>query len=595
MEIPFLILGFTGSIGAGCSTLADIITRTSPSALVKRKQFYENAINDMKNISNKMKKVTSEEVLEQCNKQLRALYHQRSYLRILQQVTDPKFIYVSMSAIIIKLVIETMDIAEFDKWSNQSSELSGILKVFRAKWIETIQSYNEREKNFGNLSDSELNIIDEMFKELDEIRKKITEIELRDFFNNKIDALHLQTFGNNLRKTGNAFITEDSFGNLKNLPLIATEVNKYIKYYRNRTDNKKANCFIVDAFRNPAEVEFFRRYDQFFLISLYASEETRRTRLEKTILGGSLHEPENFADIFRKINERDWGDDSNIKDLHKQNVSRCFYMADIAINNNDTNSEFDSKLFQKFLRYYALIASPGCIQPTKEETFMNLAYSLSLRSSCISRKVGAVVTDKAGFVLGVGWNDVAHGQIGCGLRQKEDFLKESKLFSMGLFEELFSEEDLKQYTKYDSICFKDVLSENKIKEKIAKTNLKQNEKEAVLRVLNIKRLEYCRSLHAEENAILQVATRGGMGVHGGEIYTTTFPCELCAKKIYQSGITRIYFTEPYPNSISEKVFLKDGIRHIKIRQFEGVKSFSYFKLYKTLYDKKEAQKIDDLL
>jgi len=581
MEIPFLILGFTGPIGAGCSTLANIIPRTNPSALVNKKQFYENIIKELENISDDMKKVSSDAELEKYNKQLRSLYHQRAYLQILRQVKEPKFIYISMSAIIIKLVLETMAVPEFDKWSEQYSELSDILKKFRSKWIETIQLYNLHEKNFDTLSNIEYNIIDEMFKELNEMRKKLTDIELVDFFNNRISELHLQTFGNNLRKTGNAFIEDGPFGDLKNLPLTATEVNKYIKYYRNRTDSKKANCFIIDAFRNPAEVEFFRRYDQFFLISLYASEETRCKRLERTILGGSLHEREDFANIFQKINERDWGDDSSIKDLHKQNVSRCFYMADIAINNDETNTEFDLILFKKFIRYYALIASPGCIQPTKEETFMNLAYSLSLRSSCISRQVGAVVTDKAGFVLGVGWNDVAHGQIGCGLKQKTDYFNETELFSMGLYKGLFSKEDVEQFSESDSICFKDVLSEKKIKEKLSKINLEQTEKEEVLRVLKIKRLEFCRSLHAEENALLQVATRGGMGVRGGEIYTTTFPCELCAKKIYQSGITRIYFTEPYPNSISENVFLKDGIRNIEVRQFEGVKSFSYFKLYKT--------------
>lgn len=69
---------------------------------------------------------------------------------------------------------------------------------------------------------------------------------------------------------------------------------------------------------------------------------------------------------------------------------------------------------------------------------------------------------------------------------------------------------------------------------------------------------------------------------------------MCKKKINQSGITTVYYTEPYPNSIAEQLFLKDGILQIKIKQFEGVKSFSYFKLYQPQYDKKEAQKIDDL-
>lgn len=554
IKIPFLILGFTGPVGSGCTTLADIIARTSPSALVKRKRFYEETVKELENISKEMKKTSNNEELQKFNKRLETCYEKRACFTIIQQIKDPKFIYISMSALIIKLVIETMNGPDFIAWSQRFPEMAKMLNGFKLRWIDTINLYNLYEKNYEELSSKDLNTIDEMFKAFIEIRKKITDVELEDYFNNKIDELHFQNFGDNLRKTGNAFITDSNLRDYKNLPIIAKEVNRYIKYCRNRTDGKNADCFVIDAFRNPAEVEFFRRYDQFFLISLYASEKTRRERLEKAFCGDTLHGNYNFIQKFREIDKRDWGNDSNINELDKQNVSRCYYMADISFNNDDEVLEFDLELFKKFIRYYALIVSPGCIQPTKEETFMNLAYSLSLRSSCISRKVGAVITDKAGFVLGLGWNEVAHGQIGCGLRLKEDFLSNTELFSMNIFREIFSEDDFVQYTTSDSICFKDVLSEKKIREKLSRTKLSGSDKNAALQVLNIKRLEYCRSLHAEENALLQVASRGGMGVNEGEIYTTTFPCELCAKKIYQSGIKRIYFTEPYPNSISENVF-----------------------------------------
>ena len=104
-----------------------------------------------------------------------------------------------------------------------------------------------------------------------------------------------------------------------------------------------------------------------------------------------------------------------------------------------------------------------------------------------------------------------------------------------------------------------------------------------------KRLEYCRALHAEENAILQNAILGGMGIKGGSIFSTTFPCELCAKKIYQSGIKKVIYTEPYPESISEDVFFKDGSNIVELLQFECVKSHSYYRLFKGNVDKKEFQ------
>ena len=83
-----------------------------------------------------------------------------------------------------------------------------------------------------------------------------------------------------------------------------------------------------------------------------------------------------------------------------------------------------------------------------------------------------------------------------------------------------------------------------------------------------------------------------IGIAGGTIYTTTYPCELCSKKIYQAQLSRIVYTEPYPDSLSEKLFLKDGIRQISIEQFEGVKSPSFFRLFKPAFDLKEYQTID---
>ena len=38
---------------------------------------------------------------------------------------------------------------------------------------------------------------------------------------------------------------------------------------------------------------------------------------------------------------------------------------------------------------------------------------------------------------------------------------------------------------------------------------------------------HTRSLHAEENAFLQLARRGSPGIAGGVLYTTASPCELC--------------------------------------------------------------------
>lgn len=139
---------------------------------------------------------------------------------------------------------------------------------------------------------------------------------------------------------------------------------------------------------------------------------------------------------------------------------------------------------------------------------------------------------------------------------------------------------------------------NKIDKAIRKTtqNAKKEDIPDTIReeLSSTKRLEYCRALHAEENAILQNAILGGIGVRNGVMYTTTFPCELCAKKIYQSGIKKVVYTEPYPESLSQEVFFKDGLRRIELMQFEGVKSHSYYLLYKSTVNKKEMMVLNKL-
>lgn len=618
-EIGFLILGLTGPIGAGCTTLSkNIMSKLHTNKMISKGNLLENVKEEINNISAKMNeldKEVNENELKRKNKKLKTLLEKRNYLKIVQNTKDPTFKYISMSSLILKLAVENIDTKPFNKWRKKNKKLSDLITNFKKDWSNILNLYNKQDKLIKNYSKNELDNIDKMFKQLDLMKEKWKNYEMENYFNGNLDKFHLQIFGNNLRNTGNPFNhSKNQKGRqLKNnLNIIAKEANKIIKYYRNRTDKKQTDYFIIDAFRNPAEINFFRRYEEFYLISLYADRKTREKRLKRNLKTKVEIDNDRFSKYFKKIDNRDWGDDLTSSSIHKQNVSRCSYLSDIAINNNEHSEEFNYELFEKFLRYYALIIKPGCVKPSKEETNMNLAYSLSLRSNCISRQVGAVITDNKESVLGFGWNETGHTEIGCGLKMKQDFIKD-KLFNIDIFKEVLDENDLEVFANDDSICFKDTLSKNKVKNKV-KEIINENRKDfldildtknqqnpqkqlenlqnKLLEELKIKRLEYCRSLHAEENALLQVASRGGMGVDQGTIYTTTFPCELCAKKIYQSGISKIYYTEPYPNSISENVFLQDGVRNITVKQFEGVKSFSYFKLFNPKVDKKEAQKIN---
>ena len=72
-----------------------------------------------------------------------------------------------------------------------------------------------------------------------------------------------------------------------------------------------------------------------------------------------------------------------------------------------------------------------------------------------------------------------------------------------------------------------------------------------------------RTLHAEQNAIIQAALHG-VSTGGSSIYVTHQPCFLCAKMIINAGIKEIIYGQEYPDQRSRR-FLKDagvGIRII---------------------------------
>ncbi len=122
----------------------------------------------------------------------------------------------------------------------------------------------------------------------------------------------------------------------------------------------------------------------------------------------------------------------------------------------------------------------------------------------------------------------------------------------------------KQEGRTTAYCFKDV--QNEI----------ENERNQV----------HTRSLHAEENAFLQIAKYGGQMIRGGTLYTTASPCELCAKKAYQLGIAKIVFIDPYPG-ISTNHVLASGDEKPELILFRGAVGSAFHKLYQPMMPYKD--------
>jgi dCMP deaminase len=81
-----------------------------------------------------------------------------------------------------------------------------------------------------------------------------------------------------------------------------------------------------------------------------------------------------------------------------------------------------------------------------------------------------------------------------------------------------------------------------------------------------------RTLHAEQNAIIQAALHG-VGVAGSTMYVTHQPCLTCAKMIINAGIRRVVFAGQYPDHHAV-TFLKDAGVVLDLHPISGEESGS---------------------
>jgi dCMP deaminase len=69
-------------------------------------------------------------------------------------------------------------------------------------------------------------------------------------------------------------------------------------------------------------------------------------------------------------------------------------------------------------------------------------------------------------------------------------------------------------------------------------------------------------LHAESNAIAKLAKSNDSG-DGADIFVTHAPCMECAKLIFQSGISRVYYSADYRDDSGIRFLKQSGVEVIK--------------------------------
>lgn len=77
--------------------------------------------------------------------------------------------------------------------------------------------------------------------------------------------------------------------------------------------------------------------------------------------------------------------------------------------------------------------------------------------------------------------------------------------------------------------------------------------------------ELSSSIHAE-SFIIAEAAKAGFKTEGCDLYSSTFPCPVCAKLIAQAGIKRLYYSEGYSLLDGENVMKSKGVEIIKVEK-----------------------------
>jgi dCMP deaminase len=372
----------------------------------------------------------------------------------------------------------------------------------------------------------------------------------------------MQDFGDEVRRYGQIRGGDACDHRPTNMLVLPEAIRRIIKAFRIANGS---NRFVVDAFRNPYEVEYFkRRYSEFYLVAVQRSTDDVRKALRN--LSGAAIE---------KIKQRELGNKKKSLESYEwitsQNIEECLQKADMFIDNIYDQSQTYPHLRYQLLRFIILSNLPGIISPNSDERSMQMAMTAKQNSGCLSRHVGAVVVDKGGLVIGFGWNDPPFGQVPCNLRTGADLLRDMDTEKFSEYErsDVFIGHISKSKNINFPFCFKDEYKS--IKEKSVN--------------------EFTRALHAEENAMLQALSNAGReGLKGATIFTTDSPCTLCSKKAYHLGIKRIVYIEEYPG-IANSQTLFTGERKIYLEQFQGITGSAYFRLFSSLMNEKDFLKI----
>jgi deoxycytidylate deaminase len=557
-----LIIGLTGRTGSGCTTVANMLHHENVNSLKSNYSEFRDGT-----IDNNVRKdrIVYLFIRENWQPFLIITASDLIYYFALQLPFEEFLKYVIQGAS-SKSVAYTVDksVDQADAVPHQWKQLEAI----KGEYEEVANKVAEVESGFQNKNKTSefcQIALSLLFEDLHPFREKLE--SAIDAISPGIVPKLLQQWGNNVRLSGSIHSTKKGE---KSPSYIAEKIDQFIQIvkYNNDENGNASTRIVIDALRNPFEILFFRElYASFYCMSVNTTKEIRHEKLlkEKKMNWNDIEELDN--------NEKEKGD--FVKSFQMIDIDKCIELSDIHLSHDGVEAENNTSLVNQILTYLSLMLHPGLVPPTPQERIMQIAYTAKLNSGCLSRQVGAAVTDSNFSVKSIGWNSVPEGQVPCNLRRLDD---------------LFKKEDSSAFSYYE-------LSNEKFKKHVEKLREAYNDQKRLkLKGLG---LTYCfkniytnitdrqkfnqvhtRSLHAEENAFLQLAKYGCQGVQGGNLFTTASCCELCAKKAYHLGIRKIYYIDSYPGISREHIFESGDKQHRpEIILFSGAVGRAYINLY----------------
>lgn len=233
-----------------------------------------------------------------------------------------------------------------------------------------------------------------------------------------------------------------------------------------------------------------------------------------------------LRDAAHQLLEKDFKDnDKKFSDAGTgQRISKLFHLSHYFFNLDNLVDDLDREI----TKFVNLLIGENRDYPTQDEFGMCIAYQASVRSNFPNlTHIGASIISDGGEVLSV-------GSIRAPSPSANTTIHDENKISDGY---RFYKNKLKDW---DDFLAKNIKNKN-------------NKMLDEVRKYIADSLDFHPCTHAEIAALLDAA-KIGISVYKATMYTTTFPCHLCAKDIVSSGIRRVVYLEAYPKSKNKELY-----------------------------------------